>query len=68
MNILITEDEPILADELEAIVTDLGHRVVGVAGSSRRALKLAKSAECDLVFVDVHLGDGATGPEVARRL
>jgi two-component system, response regulator PdtaR len=68
MNVLITEDEPILADELESIVKDLGHQVVGVAGSSRRALRLAESSACDLALVDVHLSDGATGPAVARHL
>lgn len=68
MNILITEDEPILADELESIVRGLGHEVVGVAASSRRALKLAESATCDLALVDVHLSDGVTGLTVARHL
>jgi two-component system, response regulator PdtaR len=33
VKVLITEDEPILADELEAIVRGLGHQVVGVAAS-----------------------------------
>lgn len=68
MNVLITEDEPILADELETIVKDLGHQVVGIADSSRRALKLAEAATCDLALVDVHLRDGVTGPAVAREL
>ena len=68
MKILITEDEPILADELEAIVRDLGHQVIGVAASSRRALRLAETSDCDLALVDVHLSDGTTGPTVARRL
>ena len=68
MKILITEDEPIVADELEAIVTDLGHQVVGIAGSSRRALILAQMTSCDLALVDVHLSDGITGPAVARHL
>ena len=35
MKILITEDEPILADELETIVKELGHQVVGVASTLR---------------------------------
>lgn len=68
MKILITEDEAIVADELEAIITDLGHQVVGIAGSSLRALKLAETTSCDLAFVDVHLSDGMTGPAVARHL
>ncbi|WP_052699431.1 response regulator [Hyphomicrobium sp. 99] len=68
MKILITEDEAIVADELEAIVTDLGHQVVGIAGSSRRAFKLAETTDCDLALVDIHLSDGITGTTVARRL
>lgn len=68
MNVLITEDEPILAYELETIVKGLGHDVVGIAGSSRGALKLAETSLCDLALVDVHLSDGATGTAVARHL
>jgi len=68
MKILITEDEPIIAGELESIVTDLGHQVVGIARSSRRAFSLAEITGCDLAFVDVHLSDGITGPTVARHL
>lgn len=68
MRILITEDEPIVANELEAIVIGLGHQVVGIAGSSRRAFKLAETSGCELALVDIHLSDGITGPTVARRL
>jgi DNA-binding response OmpR family regulator len=68
MNILITEDEPILADELESIVKDLGHDVIGVARSSRLAIELADAEGCDLALVDLHLSDGATGMIVARHL
>jgi len=68
VKILITEDEAIVADELEAIVTDLGHEVVGIARSSRRALTLAQMTSCDLALVDVHLSDGVTGPAVAQHL
>jgi len=68
LNILITEDEPIQAEELQAIVRDLGHQVLGVAATVHAAMRLAEHAECDLALVDVHLRDGATGPELARRL
>lgn len=68
MNVLITEDEAILAGELEAFVKDLGHEVVGIASSSHKALKLAESSSCDLALVDVNLSDGATGTALARHL
>jgi DNA-binding NarL/FixJ family response regulator len=68
MNILITEDEPILADELETIVKDLGHQVVGIASTLRGAMLMAAESPCDLALVDLHLRDGTTGPDVARHL
>lgn len=68
MNILITEDEPVLADELETIVKDLGHQVVGIASTLGSAVRLASESPCDLALVDVHLRDGITGPDVARHL
>lgn len=68
MNILITEDEPVLADELETIVKDLGHQVVGTASTLGSAVRLASESPCDLALVDVHLRDGITGPDVARHL
>jgi DNA-binding NarL/FixJ family response regulator len=68
MNILITEDEPILADELETIVKELGHQVIGVASTLGGALRLAEQTSCDIALVDVYLRDGTTGPAVARHL
>jgi DNA-binding NarL/FixJ family response regulator len=68
LKILITEDEPILADELETIVTELGHHVVGVAATLKGTLQLAEQSGCDLALVDIYLRDGMTGPEIARQL
>jgi CheY-like chemotaxis protein len=68
LKILIVEDEPILAIELESIVKELGHDVIGVAASSRAALKVLETQTPDIALVDVHLTDGATGPDTARRI
>ncbi|MFN0218269.1 MAG: response regulator [Hyphomicrobium sp.] len=68
LKILIVEDEPILAIELECIVKEMGHEVVGVARSSHGAVALAQTGEPDLALVDVHLTDGPTGPEAARQI
>lgn len=68
LKILIVEDEPILAVELESIIKEMGHAVVGVAASSRAAMELAERADPDIALVDVHLTDGATGPDAARRI
>nr|WP_230531475.1 response regulator [Microvirga roseola] len=54
--------------ELESLLQDAGHDVVGVAASSEEALDLGRELAPDLAFVDIHLADGPTGVDVARRL
>ncbi len=66
MNVMIVEDEIILALNLEDDVHHAGHRSVGFAASYDDALALAPKA--DVAFVDVRLRDGVEGPKIARRL
>jgi two-component system, response regulator PdtaR len=68
LRILIVEDEILIALELESLLQDLGHDVVGMAASSRDALSLGQELKPDLAFVDIHLADGPTGVDVARHL
>lgn len=63
---LIVEDEIFVALDLERILTDAGYQVAGIAADSRTALEVAPG--CAFAFVDVNLRDGATGPEIARRI
>lgn len=68
LRILVVEDEILIALELESLLQDLGHDVVGIAASSEDALALGQDLKPDLAFVDIHLADGPTGVEVARHL
>lgn len=68
LRILVVEDEALIALELECLLDDLGHVTVGVAGSSREAIALARSTAPDVALVDIHLIDGPTGVDVARVL
>ncbi|MBB3017513.1 CheY-like chemotaxis protein [Microvirga lupini] len=68
LRILVVEDEILIALELESLLQDLGHDVVGIAASSEDALSLARDLKPDLAFVDIHLSDGPTGVDVARHL
>jgi CheY-like chemotaxis protein len=68
LRILIIEDEILIALELESLLQDLGHDVVGMAASSGEALSLGQELKPDLAFVDIHLADGPTGVDVARHL
>jgi CheY-like chemotaxis protein len=64
--ILIIEDEIFVAMDIERVLVDEGHKVVGIASDRAEALALAD--RCALALVDVNLRDGRTGPEIAREL
>jgi len=65
-NILIVEDQPLIALNLQDTVEELGHNPIGIASNMYQALMLANKA--DVALVDVHLEDGPTGPIVGRTL
>ncbi len=60
-SVLIIEDEPIIAVDLETLVTDLGHTVTDVARTHREALAAIAHHEPGLVLADIHLADGSSG-------
>ena len=66
--VLIIEDEPIIAMDLETIVEDLGHRVVGVVRTRRQAVALAAEREPELIVADIQLADGSSGIEAVNEI
>jgi CheY-like chemotaxis protein len=66
LDVLIVEDEVLLAEELGFLVREAGLREVGRAMSSYEAVALAAQLSPDIALVDVHLRDGPTGIEAAR--
>jgi CheY-like chemotaxis protein/DNA-directed RNA polymerase specialized sigma24 family protein len=60
-DVLIIEDEPIIAMDLEALVESLGHRVAGVARTHSEAVALATKTKPGLVLADIQLADGSSG-------
>jgi len=68
IKVVVVEDQPVLAMELELMLNDYGCDVVGLAMDQPGALLLAERHEPDLAFVDVNLLDGLTGPQVAHEL
>jgi DNA-binding response OmpR family regulator len=66
MRILVVEDELMIAMNLESILEDLGHEVLGPARDKKDALRSVDSAK--VALVDVRLADGVTGPEIAEIL
>ena len=68
MIILVVEDESIIGLELEGRLQEAGHEVLGPISTVEGALELAEGKRPDLALVDINLGDGGSGIELARRL
>ncbi|MBB5574940.1 MULTISPECIES: response regulator [Rhizobium] len=66
MNVLIVEDEGLVALQLKKIAADAGFSVLGPASGVEQALAYARRAE--IALVDVGLSEGKSGPQLARRL
>ena len=60
-DVLIIEDEPIVALDLERLVRELGHHVTGVAATRSEAATITAAQTPGLVLADVRLADGSSG-------
>lgn len=60
-NVLIIEDEPIIAADIEGLVEDLGHSVDAIAATRSSAVQAVKDKKPGLVLADVQLADGSSG-------
>ena len=61
VDVLVIEDEPLIALEIETLVADIGHTVVGIAKTRGEAARLAKDKSPGLVLADIQLADGSSG-------
>lgn len=68
LRVLIVEDEAVLSMQLQMLVEDMGHVVVGAAFSANEAINLAQGTRPDLVFVDLQLQGRSSGLDVARAI
>ena len=64
--VLIIEDEPIIAMDIETIVRDLGHNVTGVAVTRDEAVQQAKARRPSLVLADIQLADDSSGIDAVK--
>ncbi|KQN05503.1 MULTISPECIES: response regulator [Sphingomonas] len=64
--VLIIEDEPIIAMDIETIVRDLGHDVTGVAVTRDEAVALAMETRPGLVLADIQLADDSSGIDAVK--
>ena len=64
--VLIIEDEPIIAMDIETIVRDLGHDVTGVAVTRDEAVASAMGDRPGLVLADIQLADDSSGIDAVK--
>ena len=67
-DILIIEDEPLIALDIEDTITSLGHRSVGIARTHKEAVKLAREKKPQLVLSDIQLADGSSGIDAVNEI
>ncbi len=60
-SVLIIEDEPLIAMQLEDLVTSIGHTVSGTAATRTQARAAVAEAMPGLVLADIQLADGSSG-------
>lgn len=67
-DVLIIEDEPIIAMDIEELVQNCGHHVVGVATTEAEAVELAALHKPGLILADINLGIGGDGTSAVARI
>ena len=67
-DVLIIEDEPLIALDLQNLVEELGHRAVSVARTHREAIETAQRERPGLILTDVQLADGSSGLEAVNQI
>ncbi|HEV7158944.1 MAG TPA: response regulator [Caulobacteraceae bacterium] len=65
-DVLIIEDEPVIAADIAAIVRELGHHVSDIAATRKEAADAAKRDQPGLVLADIQLADGSSGIDAVR--
>ena len=67
-DVLIIEDEPIIAMDIEELVSSCGHRIVGVATTEAEAVEMAERHRPGLILADINLGAGGDGTSAVARI
>ncbi|MCE1236095.1 MAG: response regulator [Hyphomicrobiales bacterium] len=68
LEVLIVEDDPMIAEMTKDFLVGCGYGVCGVARAVDEAVALAFEHHPDLLVLDVRLADGGLGTEIPGRL
>ncbi|MFN0263637.1 response regulator [Tepidamorphus sp. 3E244] len=64
--VMIIEDEPLIAMDIEEMVSSLGHSITGIARTHKEATKLFAEKTPGLILADIQLADGSSGIEAVN--
>ncbi len=67
-SIMIIEDEPLIAMDIEDMVTSLGHKVTGIARTHTEAIALYKKQKPAMILADIQLADGSSGIDAVNEI
>jgi len=68
LNILIIEDESLVAMELQQAIENMGHNVVEYATNVKMAKQFLLQFDIDLILMDINLNDKVNGIELYKSL
>ena len=68
MNIVIVEDEGIIALFLKEVIQDLNHKVIAVLDNGIILLEFLKNNQVDLVFMDINIRGSLDGIQTANMI
>lgn len=66
--ILIIEDEPLIAMDIENMVRGLGHEVTGIARTHSEAIAEIEKRRPGMVLADIQLADGSSGIDAVNEI
>jgi DNA-directed RNA polymerase specialized sigma24 family protein/CheY-like chemotaxis protein len=67
-DVLIIEDEPLVAMDLETAMQEMGHRIIGIASTHSEALEVTRARRPGLVLADIQLADGSSGIDAVNEM
>lgn len=67
-DVVIIEDESLIALQLERLVTALGHRVAKIARTERQAIEAVRGSRTGLILAGIRLAGGGSGLDAVNEI
>jgi CheY-like chemotaxis protein len=67
-DIMIIEDEPLIAMDIEQLVESLGHNVVSIARTYKEAVAMFAKSQPKMILADIQLADGSSGIDAVNEI